>query len=50
MIVLFALTSVIYLWMIGHDLIKHKEIRNITLFYGLLNIMLGIITLWQMTN
>lgn len=50
MIILFAITSVIYLLMIGHDLVKHKEIRNITLFYGLLNITLGIITLWQMTK
>ncbi len=48
MIILFTITSVLYLWMVGHDLIKHKEIKNITLNYGLLNITLGIITLWQM--
>ena len=50
MIILFAITSIIYLWMVGHDLIKYKEIKNITLVYGLLNITLGIITLWQMTK
>ena len=31
MIILFAITSIIYLWMVGHNLIKYKEIKNITL-------------------